>query len=368
MWRRELLPGSETFIRSQIDGLLAWEGLSIGMTKVESPVARESDHILYGDRVGDRILLKLFVWTRYSGLLYRKLKELKPDLVHAHFAMDGILISPLCRILNIPYVVSIYGVDVTAMPVRKGFRGVLYRRQLASMFKHSAKVLAVSGYLADAARELGAPPEKVLVHRLGINLPEVPPARGMWRWDVLVVGRLVEKKGIDDLIAAVAQVASTGGTQVRLAVVGDGPMRETLREKATTLGVDTAFLGAQTPESVLEIMRHSRILVVPSKRADNGDSEGLPMILLEAAASGVPIAATRHSGIPEFITHDINGLLSEERDVEGLAFNIERLLSDDSLATALAESAYERVIEEYNIEGQARRLESIYEQVVKVHR
>jgi len=366
MWRRDLLPGSETFVRSQLDGLTNWQGVALGALKVSSPISSPSDEILFTGSRLDRLRLKIFTWTRYSLSLHRRLRQLKPDIVHAHFAMDGILIAPLCWLYRIPFVVSVYGVDVTAMAARSGIRGWVYRQRLASMFKKSAKILAVSEHLAEAAVLLGAPRHKVVVQRLGIVLPEVKTrdARA-WEWDVLVVGRLVEKKGIDDLIRAAALAKTSDNKPLRLAVVGDGPLRHSLEKNATQLGVSVDFLGGQSPRNVEDIMRRSRLLAVPSKTAGNGDREGLPMILLEGAARGLPIVATRHSGIPEFVTHGVTGLLSDERDPESLAANIQRLISDEPYGSSLAAGALQRVTNEYNIRIQAELLEKIYDEALR---
>ncbi|WP_350004369.1 glycosyltransferase [Pseudarthrobacter sp. WHRI 8279] len=367
MWRRELLPGSETFVRSQIENLCAWRSLALGLDKVPSPLAADTDEVLFGQSFTDRMRRGLFTYTRLSWTLVRRLRQIKPDVVHAHFAMDGILIAPTCRQLGIPLIVSVYGIDVTALAARSGLRGYIYKRRLASTFKGASKILAVSKHLADAAIQLGAPRHKVVVHRLGIAVPDAVTRSdtSVWDWDVLVVGRLVEKKGIDDLIEAASSIARPDGSGVRVAVIGDGPLRQSLEERATLLGVHVDFLGGQSPSDVESIMNRSRVLAVPSKTAGNGDREGLPMILLEASARYMPIAATRHSGIPEFITHGVSGLLSEEKDIEALAANIRQLLKDEAYANTLASRARQKVATEYNIRIQSSILEQFYDDTVK---
>lgn len=360
MWRRDLLPGSETFIRNQLERLKSWEGVALGMKKIDSPLARDSDYILFGERRLDRYRIKVSSLIGYSETLRKRLKALQPDVVHAHFAMDAILIAPICRMLRIPLVVSVYGIDVTAMPARPGLKGLIYRKQLKFVFSSSSKVLAVSEHLALAARSLGASPAKVVVHRLGIDLPDKSRVDSDWEWDVLMVGRLIEKKGADVLISAVANLR-TNDAPVRLAIVGDGLLKESLVSQAASLGASVDFLGALAPGDVQDVMSRSRMLAVPSKTAANGDSEGLPMILLEGAALGMPIVATRHSGIPEFIEHRINGLLSDENDIESLKSNIMTFIEDDHYALSLAHRGLEKVTAEYDIQTQAMRLEEFYD-------
>lgn len=369
MWRRDLLPGSETFVRSQLENLVRWKGLALGLSKISSPLSAETDEVIFTQSPIDKIRRRLFTYTGISFTLRRRLKQLRPNVVHAHFAMDGILIAPLCRQLGIPLIVSIYGIDVTALAERPGLRGAIYRRRLALMFQSSSKILAVSEHLAHAALQLGAPSHRLVVHRLGISIPQEGTRKAVtrWDWDVLIVGRLVEKKGIDDLIEAASLVTGRVGKPLRIAVIGDGPLRRSLEDRARALKVSVDFLGGQSPSDVQSIMRRSHVLAVPSKTAANGDREGLPMILLEGAAMGLPIAATRHSGIPEFITHGVSGLLSDEGNVEALAENIGKLLLDEQHATALAECARQKVAAEYNIRIQSVVLEQFYDDATELN-
>lgn len=368
MFRSDLLPGTETFIRSQVEALRQWQPSVIGLNKVQSVLSRPSDTVILQAYEEPNLASRYLRRFTRSRAIFRAIKDMRPQVVHAHFAMDGILVNSACARLRIPLIVSVYGMDVTALAARSGVRGIVYRIRLRRMFRRATKILAVSDFLARAAIELGAPREKTVVHRLGIHIPtEVPAGRADCDWDVLVVGRLIGKKGIDDLLRASIQTKSPEGTALRVAIVGDGPIRGELEKLATDIGASATFFGSQSPNEIQALMHSSKMLAVPSKTAADGDREGLPMILLEAAANGLPIVATRHSGIPEFVSDGLTGLLSAEADVDGLARNIQRLLEDEVLRTKLSSEARRKVSEEYSLVLQANRLEAFYDDAIGVH-
>jgi glycosyltransferase involved in cell wall biosynthesis len=173
----------------------------------------------------------------------------------------------------------------------------------------------------------------------------------------------VEKKGVGDLLEAMARVRATVPA-ARLVVVGDGPLRSGLEEQARRLGLDAQFAGWQTPEQIAERLRQVRVLCVPSRRAANGDAEGLPTVIPEAAAHGVPAVGTRHSGIPEGIEEDRSGLLADEGDVEGIAGRLIAVLTDDDLWRRLSAGAREHVARDFDPQRQAEELERIYDEVL----
>lgn len=361
-WRRDLLPGSETFVRSQISSLRIWEAVPVGTSKVHSAISSDGDRILYGTSPVERVRLKLFYWSQFSLRVYRLLREVRPDVVHAHFATDAVLIAPVCKALRIPVVVSLYGVDVTAAPTGNSFRSRVYRWRLRALFNYADRVMAVSQDIADRAIALGARIERTVVHRLGIELPPFSEPDLGKEWDICVVGRLVEKKGIRDLITASALLKKRDAAhQLRIVVVGSGPLLDELQAQAREAEVSVDFVGMLSPQEAKEVMRRSRVLAVPSRTATNGDREGLPMILLEGAALGMPIIASRHSGIPEAISHMENGLLFEEGNARDLARCIS-MLSDEALCTRLGIAARATVEERFNIDVQSARLEAIYSQ------
>ncbi|ASW57750.1 glycosyl transferase family 1 [Plantactinospora sp. KBS50] len=361
IWRSCLLPASETFVRNHGAALVRWRPTYLGAVRVDSPLALESDTIAFPDTpAGRRGWLGLRLTGR-SARLRDLLAGLDPALVHAHFGGDGRLIAASARRLGIPLVITLHGLDVTRQAAAAGPRGLRHRRNLRAAFARASLILAVSGHIRDRAVELGADPAKLRVHHTGVPVP-AEPATAAKRWDVAFVGRFVAKKGVDDLVAALRR--STRGP--RAVFIGAGPLYALMRDRAARWGLDVTFLGAQPPSVVARHLAEARILVAPSKTADDGDAEGLPTTILEAAALGVPVVSTYHSGIPEAVLDGETGLLCPEADPVALAAAIDRLLADDGLRERLGRQARRRVRERFDIAVQTRRLERLYAATAKI--
>ncbi|MEV1145996.1 glycosyltransferase, partial [Micromonospora sp. NPDC049799] len=241
--------------------------------------------------------------------------------------------------------------------------GARQRRNLGEAFDRAALVIAVSGFIRDRAVALGADPAKVRVHHIGVPVPAAPAA-GPKRWDVAFVGRFVAKKGIDDLVEAVGLLAPE---RPRVVFIGSGPLEKPLRARAAHLGLDATFLGAQPPAEVARHLAASKLLAAPSKTAPDGDTEGLPTTVLEAASLGLPVVSTYHSGIPEAVVHGETGLLGAEGDRHALAANIRRLLGDGTLRDRLGREGRRHVEDRFDLHAQTRRLERLYDDAVAAH-
>ncbi|MEE6305349.1 glycosyltransferase [Plantactinospora veratri] len=359
IWRSGLLAGSETFIRNQGLALPRWQPRFLGATRVGSPLAADTDVIAYPDGGRDRRAFLRLRLTGESPRLRRLLAELRPAVVHAHFGNDGWLISRTAGQLGVPLVVTVHGYDVTRQPHAPGLRGIRYRRNLRQAFDRAALILAVSGFIRERAIAAGAHPAKVRVHHTGVPIPaEVPDVPK--RWDVAFVGRFVEKKGVDDLVEALGTLHDR---RPRVLLIGSGPLEWPVRERAAALGLDATFLGAQEPSAVARHLAESKVFVSPSRTAPDGDAEGLPTTILEAASLGLPTVSTYHSGIPEAVLPGETGLLGPEGDRAALAGNIRQLLADDDLRTRLGARARRHVAEHFDLHRQTRLLEELYESV-----
>jgi glycosyltransferase involved in cell wall biosynthesis len=177
---------------------------------------------------------------------------------------------------------------------------------------------------------------------------------------VVFVGRFVAKKGADDLLTALATI----DPRPRALFIGDGELLPAMRARAERLRVDATFLGSRSPDQVQRHLLESRILACPSKTAPDGDTEGLPTTILEAAALGLPVVATRHSGIPEAVVDGETGLLSPEADPAALAVSLTRLLGAEDLQRRLGARAREHVTAGFDLVEQTRRLEDLYDEAV----
>ncbi|MEU8657704.1 glycosyltransferase [Actinoplanes philippinensis] len=356
IWRSAMLLGSETFIRAQGDALTGWSPAYVGATRIDSALSRPGDVIAFPDGPAGR---REFLGLRLSGTsprLRAVLARVRPELVHAHFGGDGWLVSRSAQQLGVPLIVTCHGHDVTRQPQSSGLHGLRYRRNLRAVFGRAALILAVSEVIRDRAEACGADPAKIRVHYTGVAVPPAVPIVPK-RWDVAFVGRFVAKKGVDDLLTALSRL---DGPRPRAVLIGDGPLLADMRALAERLRVDATFVGSQPPASIQRHLAESRMLAAPSKTAPDGDTEGLPTTILEAAALGLPVIATRHSGIPEAVLDGRTGLLTPEADPAGLAASAARLLGDAELRHRMGAQAREHVTAHFDLRTQTRRLESLY--------
>jgi glycosyltransferase involved in cell wall biosynthesis len=196
---------------------------------------------------------------------------------------------------------------------------------------------------------------------IGVDVDLIQPAPREPAPRILHVARLVAKKGTADLLRAFA-VVRRAIADAELVITGDGPLRRSLTGLARELGVASAvrFLGAQGHAATLRELRRARLLCLPSTTAPNGDQEGLGMVLLEAAAAGKPVVATRHGGIPEAVTDGANGFLVPERDIATLADRLRTLLVDQRLCDTFGRAGREMVLTRFNLRTQTAKLESLY--------
>jgi colanic acid/amylovoran biosynthesis glycosyltransferase len=356
VFRSPMFNPSETFVRAHIDSLNRYRPLPVGL--VAKGEAEGLRFLPAG--AGERLALTLL---GRAERLAARLRPEAPLLVHAHFGTDGLLALPLAEALGVPLVTTLHGHEVSRTRRRlllsgrlSWMRYALLRRRLV---ERGRLFLAASEAVRRRALDSGYPPERTIVHYNGVDTARfhpsgAPPEPGL----VLHVGRLVEKKGTADLLEAFAAVR--GAT---LVVIGDGPLRASLERRARPLGASVRFLGALPPAELLGWMQKAWLLATPSVTAGDGDSEGLPTVLCEAAAVGLPAVATRHSGIPEIVADGETGLLCAERDPAALARNLSALLGDPALRERLSASAFRRARRLFDLRLQTERLERHYDAV-----
>jgi colanic acid/amylovoran biosynthesis glycosyltransferase len=367
VFRSPVFHAHETFVRDHLLGLVRYRPIIAGLEdKGHVPAGFEGRTIL-ARSAAERLAIRAFGRT---GGLERRLRPFKPALVHAHFGPDGLLALPLARGLGVPLVTTLHGYEVSltkARMIRSGslswIRYALLQGRLAAQCD---LFLAVSEALRTRALAAGFPPERVIVHHNGIDLARFRPADGRAEPGLILhVGRLVEKKGTALLLRALAGLRRRG-IQARLAVIGDGPLRPRLIAQAAALGIaaDVAFLGSLPSSEVARWMERAWLLAAPSVTAGDGDSEGLPTVLVEAAASGLPAVGSDHSGIPEAIVDGRTGYVVAEGEVDPLARRIAELLDSPGLraimgpeARLLAEARFDRI-------RQGERLEAHYDDLL----
>jgi colanic acid/amylovoran biosynthesis glycosyltransferase len=257
-------------------------------------------------------------------------------------------------------VVAFRGADTTKYIARRG------PRVYARTFRQARLLLPVCDFLGRRLVDLGAPPERVVVHRTGIDLRRWPyrerEPKGGGRLRLVTVGRLVEKKGIEYVLRAV-RILVDRGLDIEYRILGDGPRRDRVAALAAELGLEQRVVlhGRHAQEKLRDWLEGSDMLVAASVTAADGDEEGIPNVLKEAMALGLPVVGTRHAGIPELIEDGVSGLLVAERDEAGLADALERLAREPGRWAAMGRAGRAKVEMEYDIDRLNDRLVGLLE-------
>lgn len=181
-----------------------------------------------------------------------------------------------------------------------------------------------------------------------------------------VVGRLVEKKGFNTLIKAISLLKNTG-LAVELNIAGSGPLEAELKQCAINSSLtvsDVRFLGALAHTQVAGFITSLDAFVLPCQKDCNGDMDGIPVVLMEAMLSGVPVVSTKISGIPELVIDGVTGLLVTPSDEQALATAISNLMADASLKNSMIINAAAKVREEFSLKSNTRKLNDMFNQVI----
>ncbi len=368
VFRHNLFRISEPFITQQAGQLRRHKPLYLGRLRFGAPPAG-SDSLALQDlrpwplpRIGWQMI------TRDPRPYQRLLGSRRPSLVHAHFGVDGVYALPLARRLGAPLVTTFHGFDATlstaallASPAWANYP--LFRRQLA---RQGDLFVCASAFIRDRILALGFPESRTRIHYIGVDSRAIGPRDpGEETQTILHVARLVDVKGCRYLIRALAMLASKHA-KTELIIIGDGPLMRPLQALARSLGLEhrVRFLGALPHDRVLAWMRKAAILAAPSVRTDSGRVEGLGMVLLEAAATGVPVVGSRSGGIPEGVIDGRTGFLVPERDSAALARRIGDLLDDGDMRLRMGGHGRTLVERRFDIRRQTEVLEDFYDSLL----
>jgi colanic acid/amylovoran biosynthesis glycosyltransferase len=287
------------------------------------------------------------------------------ELLHIYFGHIAVHLLPLIRAWPHPVVVSFHGADVLVELEKPA-----YRRATQEMLKHVRQVFVRSESLGRAIAGLDCEKEKIKLVRTGIPLDRFPfrprhaPDGG--RWQLLQAGRLIEKKGIATSLRAFAQFSQTF-PEATLIIAGDGPLLYELEDLADSLRIHdrVSFRGFVSQDQLRDLYYASHIFLHPSQTGRDGNQEGVPNSMLEAMATGLPVFATNHGGIPEAIENGASGALVPERDHEALADALLRATKDPQALARFGRAGAEAVAQKFDQRAQVQHLEDLYLEIIR---
>lgn len=334
-------------------------GRAVGtMLRVPWRCIREIGSLAWHSLAGGR--LRHFVWhLRHAPTALWLAAELRRrDIahVHVHFAhVTSSVAMAAATIVGLPWTLSVHAFDLYVEPI-------LLNDKLARAKKVVTCTQANRDFMLSSFSS--ADPERIrtLYHGMRVMDPTptinyLPPAAS----NVLFIGRLIEKKGADILLRAFRKLRVEDAS-LRCRFIGDGVMRSSLEQMAGDLGVSGAveFLGALPHEDAMGFLRRATLLVVPSRVDARGDRDGLPNVILEAAAVGVPVVASSVGAIPEFVEHGNTGLIVPSNDSVALAEAIGEVLMSPELAQRLVAGACKKAYSKFDAMTAVRALADLF--------
>lgn len=294
-----------------------------------------------------------------AAMFAPSLGSLGIDHIHAHFATSATTAAlVLSAMTGIPCSFTAHAKDIYHESVNK--------TALAEKIQSARFVITVSDFNKEYLRGLLASEGKSgRIIRLynGIDLDRFRPFEGDKDPELLVgVGRLIQKKGFEYLIEA-CKILKEQGRRFRCVIIGEGDERVSLEKRIAqySLRQEVSLLGPKTQAEVMRIVQAAAAFVLPCVVGDDGNRDGLPTVLLEAMALGVPVISTAVTGIPEIIENERTGLLVEEKNPHALAQAMHTLLDSPPLRKRLREAALQKVRMDFNLAVNVRTLTGYFQ-------
>ena len=332
-------------------------------------------HTVYAPGIVDRFRLKvaLKLELRWHPACYHAaIQKHQPAILHSHFGNVGWYDLPLASIYGLKHVVTFYGADMSLLPARKP----IWRERYQELFAHAALFLCEGPHMARKLVELGCPEVKVQVQRLGVlteqigyiprKLEENEPLR------ILVAGTFREKKGIPDALEAIGRLHQAGFA-IQATVIGDSrgfPQDEIEKRKILALIEKyrlqpiTRMLGYQSHANLMAEAYQHHVFLSPSVTASDGDTEGgAPVVIIEMAASGMPVVSTRHCDIPQVILDGRTGWLADEHNITELVDHLRWLIEHPQQWKTRTDLGRKHIEANFDVRLQAASLGDIYQKL-----
>ena len=307
-------------------------------------------------------LERRFPW--YKKRLAHLLHHDKPDVLHAHFATVGCDYAAMPEFRDIPLIVSFYGFDFQRVTTEKPH----YRQRYQSLFDRAAAICTTGPFTPDFLIAQGCPPEKITPIPLSI-LPRAFPffqrEKTAETLNLVQVATFTEKKGHLDTLAAFS-AALKNCPNMHLTFAGEHQNKALVQEilhfvKANQLEQHVTFLDPIDHQRLATFFQPFHVFIHPSHRSATGDTEGSPVVILEAQSTGLPIIATYHADIPAQVLHNTTGLLSPERGIADIASAIERFCRmENDEYQQFSHAASQNISENFDVEKTGHALHALY--------
>jgi colanic acid/amylovoran biosynthesis glycosyltransferase len=369
---------SETFIYNYIVGSVKEYNINLLSNKWENrdifPL-QDTVHVHRVDKYKS-------VFDKYLTILYRKylghstkfslyyqfyirsiLKNTPIDLIHAHYGTNGITILPYASKMNVPLVVTFHGYDASKLTSNKE-----YIKSLKDLFEYASAIIVVSPHMVENLK-LDPFMNKVHLVPYGIDTEYFKPNSASDKSTIGIIhfGRLVEKKGVPDLIKVFSKLVGRYNN-IKLHIVGNGPKLNECRQVVSEMNITAdkvVFYGAQPPSVIKKMVEQADIFVLNSRTAHDGNMEGMPNSILEAMSMEKAVVSTYHAGIPYVIRNGYNGLMVPENDNKALEAAIEKLCLDRQLRTQLGRNARQTVLEKFTVQIMQSNVNAIYKSILQ---
>jgi len=287
------------------------------------------------------------------------------DIAHCHYASNGDLAALL------KYLGVFNGKIVTTLHGEAGYTGEKrFKKGYKRLFDAGDLFLPMSNKERQTLISLGCDPRKIVIHRMGVDIGKFafsPSGQGHnKKIRLLTVARLLEKKGIEYGIRTVAKVAKKY-PDIEYKIGGDGPLTKNLQDLINQLGINekVKILGFQLQEEIVELFNYADVFLAPSVTSKDGDIEGIPVVIMEAMARGLPVLSTYHAGIPELVQHGISGFLVPERDPDALAEKLEYLIENQNLWAKMGRAGRDFIERHHDIDKLNDQLVCMFQKLLE---
>tara|TARA_Y100001970_G_scaffold266245_1_gene354662 strand:- start:490 stop:1644 length:1155 start_codon:yes stop_codon:yes gene_type:complete len=366
------LPLPETFIYSYINESQKYEPIIVSEHHINNDQFPVKNIIAHkNNKELNFFLKKVRYWLAgkiqrellFKNFYANSLKKINPNIVHIHFGVPGLMLSRLIKKLNLPFIVSFYGYDLSQIPNTLG--NDIYKKN--KLFENGSVFTAEGNHAKRKLIELGCPIEKAYLLRIGIDvkkykyLPRVRAKKEPIK--ILFCGRFVPKKGLLLAINAISK-SLEAGNNIIFNIIGDGPQKDEAISLINNLGISKKvnFLGFLNHQQFISECYNNHLFIAPSQTdIINGETEGgAPTVLIEAQATGMPIVASDHADIPDVVLKNQSGFLAKESDEEKLSEALEELIKNENNWSKMGGLGRDHIINQHDISSIIIQLENLY--------